>query len=58
MGLLIDSTVFITAERRRQTPQGVVATLLDDYGDVELALSAGNPRHFDQIPELVVHRYA
>jgi predicted nucleic acid-binding protein len=39
VGLLIDSTVFVTAERKRQTPQDVVARLLDDYGDVELALS-------------------
>jgi len=29
----------VTAERRQQTPQDVVARLLDDYGDVELALS-------------------
>ena len=39
MGLLIDSTVFVTAERRQQTPQDVVGSLLEDYGDVELALS-------------------
>ena len=39
MGLLIDSTVFVTAERRQQTAQDVVATLLEDYGNVELALS-------------------
>src|SRR5215831_19377447 len=39
MGLLIDSTVFMAAERWQQTPHDVVARLLEEYGDVELALS-------------------
>lgn len=39
MGLLIDSTVFIRAERRRQTPERLVRDLIDRFGDVELALS-------------------
>jgi predicted nucleic acid-binding protein len=39
MGLLIDSTVFVTAERRAETAEAVVTGLLDEYGNVELALS-------------------
>ena len=39
MGLLIDSTVFVTAERRQETASDVVAGILRDYGDVDLALS-------------------
>jgi predicted nucleic acid-binding protein len=48
MGLLIDSTVFVTAERRAETAEAVVTGLLDEYGNVELALSvmsAGELRH-------------
>ena len=39
MGLLIDSTVLIRAERKRQTPEQLVAELLARWGDVELAMS-------------------
>lgn len=39
MGLLIDSTVFVTAERRQETVSDVVAGILQEYGDVDLALS-------------------
>jgi predicted nucleic acid-binding protein len=39
VGLLIDSTVFIAAERRAETADAVVAGLLERYGDVEVALS-------------------
>lgn len=39
MGLLIDSTVVVHAERRRQSPADLVAELLDRWGDVELSLS-------------------
>ena len=39
MGLLIDSTVFVTAERRRETARDVVGRILQEYGDLELALS-------------------
>lgn len=39
MGLLIDSTVFVAAERLRQTPEDVVTKLREDFGDVELALA-------------------
>lgn len=39
MGLLIDSTVFVTAERRQETASDVVAGILQEYGDVDLALS-------------------
>ncbi len=39
MGLLIDSTVFVAAERRQETASDVVAQILQDYGDVDLALS-------------------
>ena len=39
MGLLIDSTVFVHAERARQTPESLVRSLLTRFGDVELGLS-------------------
>lgn len=39
MGLLIDSTVFVSAERRAETAEAVVRALLEEYGNVELALS-------------------
>lgn len=39
MGLLIDSTALIRAERRRQTPEQLVADVLDRWGDVELGIS-------------------
>jgi predicted nucleic acid-binding protein len=39
VGLLIDSTVFVTAERRRETARDVVGRILQEYGDLELALS-------------------
>jgi predicted nucleic acid-binding protein len=39
VGLLIDSTVFVAAERRAETADAVVAGLLEAYGDVDLALS-------------------
>ncbi|MBI2894195.1 MAG: PIN domain-containing protein [Deltaproteobacteria bacterium] len=40
MGLLIDSTVFIGAERARLTPAQMTAEILRRWGDVELAISA------------------
>jgi tRNA(fMet)-specific endonuclease VapC len=36
---LIDSTVFIRAERERQTPTELISGLLDRFGDQDLALS-------------------
>ncbi len=39
MGLLIDSTVFIGAERRSRSPSGLIADLLDRFGRTELAIS-------------------
>ncbi len=39
MGLLIDSTVFIQAERTRMTPESLLEGLQDRWGDVELAIS-------------------
>ena len=39
MGLLIDSTVFIHAERNRQSPEELVQDIVARFGDVELALS-------------------
>jgi predicted nucleic acid-binding protein len=39
MGLLIDSTVFIRAERDRHTPTELISILLDRFGDQDLALS-------------------
>jgi predicted nucleic acid-binding protein len=39
MGLLIDSTLFIHAERSGHTPPQLVAALESRFGDVELALS-------------------
>lgn len=40
MGLLIDSTLLIRAERERLTPAQLIAEILDRWGDVELAISA------------------
>jgi predicted nucleic acid-binding protein len=40
VGLLIDSTLLIHAERHRLTPDELVAQILDRWGDVELAISA------------------
>lgn len=39
MGLLIDSTVFIHAERNRQTPADLITELMDRWGDAELGVS-------------------
>lgn len=39
MGLLIDSTAFIHAERRRRTPEQLIQNLIDRFGDIELAIS-------------------
>lgn len=39
MGLLIDSTVFIHAERSRQTPADLVTELMERWGDAELGVS-------------------
>ena len=39
MGLLIDSTVVIRAERAERTPAQLVSELVDAWGDVELAVS-------------------
>ncbi|MBI4617272.1 MAG: PIN domain-containing protein [Planctomycetes bacterium] len=40
MGLLIDSTLLIHAERHGLTPERLVAEIVDRLGDVELAISA------------------
>lgn len=40
MGLLIDSTLLIHAERTGLTPAGLVEELLECFGDVELSMSA------------------
>lgn len=40
MGLLIDSTLLIHAERGRLTPQQLLAGILERWGDAELAISA------------------
>lgn len=39
MGLLIDSTLFIHAERNRQTPAELIIELMDRWGDRELGVS-------------------
>jgi predicted nucleic acid-binding protein len=39
VGLLIDSTLLIRAERNRLTPAQLVVEILDRWGDVELAIS-------------------
>lgn len=39
MGLLIDSTAFIHAERHRQTPADLVAEMIERWGDTELGVS-------------------
>jgi hypothetical protein len=38
LGLLIDSTLLIRAERERLTPAQLIAEILDRWGDVELAI--------------------
>lgn len=40
MGLLIDSTLLIRAERDRLTPAQLMSEVLDRWGDVDLAISA------------------
>jgi predicted nucleic acid-binding protein len=40
VGLLIDSTLLIHAERKGLTAEQLVAEVLDEWGDVELAISA------------------
>ena len=40
MGLLIDSTLLIQAERHRLAPDQLVEEVLDRWGDVEIAISA------------------
>lgn len=40
MGLLIDSTLLIRAERSKLTPETFVEEILARHGDVELAISA------------------
>ncbi len=39
MGLLIDSTALISAERSHQSPEELLEALLDRWGDVEFAIS-------------------
>jgi hypothetical protein len=53
VGLILDSTVFIDAERRGRT---VVATL-ERLQALELgfAIATGNPRHLRLVPGLRVH---
>jgi len=40
VGLLIDSTLLIHAERTGRTPEQLIAAVVDKWGDVELAISA------------------
>lgn len=40
MGILIDSTLLIRAERDRLTPAQLIAEIIDRRGDTELAISA------------------
>jgi hypothetical protein len=39
LGLLIDSTFFIGAEKKGLTPMQLVAEIIDRWGDLEIALS-------------------
>lgn len=39
MGLLIDSTLLIHAERNRLTPEQLIAGILERWGDIELSIS-------------------
>jgi predicted nucleic acid-binding protein len=39
LGLLIDSTIFVYAERRGRTPEPLAADPVERFGDVELAIS-------------------
>lgn len=48
MGILIDSTVFIHAERNQQTPDVLITVIMERFGDTELAtsvMSAGELFH-------------
>jgi predicted nucleic acid-binding protein len=40
VGLLIDSTLLVRAERRRLTPDDLVGELIERWGDTEIAISA------------------
>jgi predicted nucleic acid-binding protein len=40
VGLLIDSTLLIHAERKGFTPEQLLESVLDEWGNVELAISA------------------
>jgi predicted nucleic acid-binding protein len=40
MGLLMDSTLLIQAERNRLSPDRLIAEIIDRWGDVEIAMSA------------------
>jgi predicted nucleic acid-binding protein len=39
VGILIDSTVLVHAERQRRSPEDLVSGIIDQFGDVELAMS-------------------
>jgi predicted nucleic acid-binding protein len=39
VGILIDSTAFIHAERHRQTPADLIGEILERWGDAELGVS-------------------
>jgi tRNA(fMet)-specific endonuclease VapC len=39
VGLLIDSTVVIHAERHRRSPAGLIAALMERWGDAQLGMS-------------------
>ena len=91
MGIVLDSTVLIAAERAGKTPRQVIADVAAGLGDTEVTLSVvtvielahgieransairritrehfldelgyavatANVRHFEMIPNLVVHR--
>ena|ERR1035441_5633199 len=40
LGLILDSSVIIAAERRRQTVEGLLASVGQAFGEVEIAISA------------------
>jgi predicted nucleic acid-binding protein len=40
LGLVLDSSVIIAAERKRQTVEDLLMSVAQDFGEVEIAISA------------------
>jgi hypothetical protein len=57
---VIDSNVFIHAERGRQTSSELISAILDRFGDLSRddEIVTGSLRHFRGIHNLFVHEYS